>query len=191
MEKKLYPLYKNPSWLAKQYLVDRKSLREIAASLNTTYTTIKRWLWKFGIPTRSVSEARSIKRWGQFGPANPMWGKNGALSPRWKGGKSNERALFITTQQWKKARAQVWKRDKETCQRCNKKRTKETKKPKDFHIHHIVRFAIKHLRATPSNLVLLCKKCHEFVHSKQNKNRDFLKGKARYPAKKKKLNTHS
>ena len=31
------------------------------------------------------------------------------------------------------------------------------------------------LRAEPDNLVLLCKKCHLFVHSRKNKTSEFIK----------------
>jgi len=34
----------------------------------------------------------------------------------------------------------------------------------------------KELRTDPNNLVLLCEVCHNFVHSKLNKNREFLGG---------------
>ena len=40
-----------------------------------------------------------------------------------------------------------------------------------FNIHHIVSFANKDLRTDPNNLVLLCFKCHKWVHSKANKNK--------------------
>lgn len=189
MQKLPLSLHRNPSWLAKQYLVNKKSLREIAEMTEVPFRTIKRWLDKFGIPLRSQSESRSVKYWAEVGPANPMWGKLGALNSNWKGGLATERDTFYSTQKWKKTRAKVWKRDNATCQRCNKKREHKTNKRNNFHIHHIKSFAIKHLRAKLSNLVLLCKKCHEFVHSKKNKNRDFLKGTVKYTNKKKNLNT--
>ena len=43
-----------------------------------------------------------------------------------------------------------------------------------FHIHHVVSFADKELRAEPSNLVLLCEACHQFVHSRENLTREYL-----------------
>jgi predicted HNH restriction endonuclease len=44
-----------------------------------------------------------------------------------------------------------------------------------FHIHHVVSFMVRELRAEPDNLVLLCKKCHLFVHSRKNKTSEFIK----------------
>ena len=44
----------------------------------------------------------------------------------------------------------------------------------DLHIHHIVSFADTDLRAEVSNLVLLCVKCHRFVHSKNNITQEYL-----------------
>lgn len=43
-----------------------------------------------------------------------------------------------------------------------------------FHIHHVVSFADKELRAEPSNLVLLCEACRQFVHSRENLTREYL-----------------
>lgn len=42
------------------------------------------------------------------------------------------------------------------------------------HIHHIVSFAVKGLRAEVTNLALLCVACHRYVHSKRNVDREYL-----------------
>jgi len=67
---------------------------------------------------------------------------------------------------WKSACSYVYKRDNAQCVRCSSK--------DDLHIHHIVSFADTDLRAEVSNLVLLCVKCHRFVHSKKNINGEFI-----------------
>jgi len=67
---------------------------------------------------------------------------------------------------WKSACSYVYKRDNAQCVRCSSK--------DDLHIHHIVSFADTDLRAEVSNLVLLCVKCHRFVHSKKNMIGEFI-----------------
>ena len=49
----------------------------------------------------------------------------------------------------------------------------------NLHVHHIVTFANKKLRADIDNLVLLCAKCHRFVHSKKNNNREYTREEVR------------
>jgi 5-methylcytosine-specific restriction endonuclease McrA len=101
-----------------------------------------------------------------------MWNKRGELNPRWLGGVTPERQSFYTSKEWKAACSFVWKRDHATCRRCGIHRDESKDIP--FHIHHIVSFADKNLRADPSNLVLLCETCHQFVHSKRNTKNEFL-----------------
>jgi len=101
-----------------------------------------------------------------------MWNKKGELNPNWKGGVTLERQEFYISRQWKKVCQDVWKRDNATCQRCFIKR-KETDIP--FHIHHIKSFSDKQLRADKNNLLLLCEVCHQWVHSKSNLKKEFIK----------------
>lgn len=74
--------------------------------------------------------------------------------------KARERRVCKTLE-WKKARKFVWKRDGGICKDCG------TSKPRmQMHIHHIVSFQNKELRADPNNLILLCNDCHIKRHSK-------------------------
>jgi hypothetical protein len=148
------------------------STKEIATMFNVTDGAIIFWLHKHNIPRRSTSQARAIKHWGLTGSKNPMWNKCGELSPQWKGGVTPDRQSFYLTEEWKKVCSLVWKRDKSTCQKCNLHRGNLSRN--SFHVHHIVPFDNTHLRATESNLVLLCIKCHRFVHSKRNINNEFI-----------------
>lgn len=163
--------FREKGWLEREYLVNLRSAKEIAVQFSVHENAIFFWLAKHGIPRRSVAEARAIKHWGSPGEANGMFGKRGAEVPNWQGGISPERAACYSSIEWSKAVRVVWKRDCGTCQRCSAKANDEAK----MHIHHIVGFAVKELRAEPTNLVLLCIKCHHFVHSKRNKEREFLK----------------
>jgi transposase-like protein len=100
-----------------------------------------------------------------------MRGRKGPLSTNWKGGVTPERQAFYSSTEWRRAARQVWRRDKRTCQRCARlyRFGGET-----FDIHHVVPFECRELRAVLSNLVLLCEKCHFWVHSRANIGKDFI-----------------
>lgn len=100
-------------------------------------------------------------------------GKKPNEHPLWKGGITPERQSVYSLTEWVEAVKIVWKRDKAICQRCNKKHnTKENRGT--FHIHHIISFEIKKYRTNQNNLLLLCKKCHLWVHSKKNINHKYI-----------------
>jgi 5-methylcytosine-specific restriction endonuclease McrA len=162
--------FRDEKWLRHHYIDLRMSTGDIAKMFEVTDAAILFWMRKHKISRRSVSNARKIKHWGNCGIDNPMWNKKGKLNPNWRGGCSPERQLFYESQEWKSACSFVWKRDKATCRRCGIKRNNKIR----FHIHHVVSFANKKLRAKPSNLILFCKRCHDFVHSKRNKNHEYI-----------------
>jgi 5-methylcytosine-specific restriction endonuclease McrA len=164
--------FREKEWLVANYINAQRSTGEIAAEFGTTDAAILFWLRRHEIPRRTVAQARAIKHWGQEGEDNPMWNKRGELNPRWLGGVTPERQDFYTSRAWKDACRTVWGRDKGICQRCGIKHKEALDIP--FHIHHIVSFADKDLRAEPGNLVLLCEVCHWFVHSRRNLNGEFL-----------------
>lgn len=164
--------FREHKWLTQNYVVLQRSAGEIAAEFGVTDAAVLFWLRKHLIPRRSVSEARSIKHWGSSGADNPMWNRRGELNPRWLGGITPDRQAFYVSREWKSACSLVWKRDKAKCRRCNLHKNNSPDMP--FHIHHIVSFADKKLRADTSNLVLLCEACHHFVHSKKNINHEYL-----------------
>ena len=101
-----------------------------------------------------------------------MYGRNGADNPNWKGGVTPERQALYSSQEWASVVQQVWQRDQATCQRCGLKAG--TRGGDSFHIHHIISFAVKDLRLDLDNLVLLCRDCHSWVHSKANTGKEFL-----------------
>jgi len=164
--------YWNHEWLYAQYIILQKSSAEIAADEKCHPNSILLYLKRFSIPRRSTSEVRKIKHWGCEGKDNPMFGKIEELNGNWKGGITAERQAFYVSQEWKKVSRKVWKRDKGFCQRCGIERRESEDV---LHIHHIVSFEDVLLRAELNNLILLCKKCHNFVHSKENVNNDFIK----------------
>lgn len=104
-----------------------------------------------------------------------MRGRTGASNPHWKGGATPERQAFYRSNEWKAACKAVWHRANACCERCGADyRTVRREHGPKFHVHHIVSFAVRELRAVVSNLVLLCAGCHRFVHSRANAGREFL-----------------
>lgn len=166
-------LFRDKEWLHQEYIVKQRSTGDIASQFNVSDASILFWLRKHNIPRRSVKEAREIKHWGLEKGKNPMYGRFGASNPRWRGGITADRQAFYSSQEWAEIVKQVWQRDKATCQRC---KARANGGPA-FHIHHIVSFEVKELRADITNLILLCGDCHRWVHSKANVNRDFIKEK--------------
>jgi len=164
--------FRDKDWLTREYVEQGRSSGDIAKQFGVTDNAIHFWLHKHGIRRRTTSEARKLKRWGASGSDNPMWNKRGELNPRWLGGVTPERQAFYNSDEWKQACAFVWKRDRACCCRCGLSRQDRLDMP--FHIHHIVSFAVRLLRADPSNLVLLCEVCHHFVHSRRNVNGEYL-----------------
>jgi len=162
--------YWDKKWLINEYITLGKSSSDIAKEQGCLDTNIQYFLKKFGIKTRSISEARKKKYWGQVGVDNPMWNKRGELNPRWLGGITPERQSFYVSKEWKTACSKVWKRDNATCRRCRMKRNSDM----PFHIHHIKSFKNMETRADIDNLILLCEACHQWVHSKGNKNNDYI-----------------
>ncbi len=159
-------------YLLAQYSTMEKSASEIAAEHGCKANNILYWLHKHNIPRRSIHEARQVKHWGLVGASNGMYGKTGAENPNWRGGITPERQALYSSEEWATVVVKVWKRDEATCQRCREHKTAGM----EFHIHHIKGFACVELRTYTPNLVLLCDKCHHFVHSKANTEKEFICG---------------
>lgn len=160
----------NKEWLIQKYLIECLSTTEIAEISGCNHRNISFWMKKHNIKGRSISESRKVKYWGQSGEDNPMWNKKGELNKNWKGGITEDRQLFYVSQEWKKTCSGVWKRDNATCQRCEIKECEGV----PFHIHHIVSFKQKEIRGEINNLILLCKICHDWVHSNKNINKEYI-----------------
>lgn len=100
-------------------------------------------------------------------------GIKGQNHPCWKGGLTPERQKVYSSLEWVESVKKVWKRDKAICQNCGKHHNTE-KNRGNFHIHHIISFQNKDTQTKVDNLVLLCKKCHIWVHSKKNTKNKFI-----------------
>lgn len=190
-------------WLEAEYLEKGKGANEIAKEIGRDPKRVWEWIRDYGIPTRPrgsdknqqfkkgdespfkgrthTREARERFRQLRLEDGRVPYLKNGkhwlkhknAKHPNWKGGLTPERQAFYASDEWKVAVKEVWKRDNAICQRCGKSHNGD-RNGGAFHIHHIVSFSIKSLRSDPENLVLLCKNCHLFIHSKKNINKDYI-----------------
>ena len=159
------------AWLFGEYSEKGRSAADIAKEQGCTENAILFWLHKQGIPRRTVSQARKVKHWGASGPDNPMYGHKGVESAAWKGGITPERQGFYASPDWAVAVKAVWKRDKAICQRCGKRARGQKG---SFHIHHRITFAVRDIRANIDNLVLLCRTCHLWAHSKANSKKVYI-----------------
>jgi hypothetical protein len=160
-------------WLRERYQ-SGGNCYSIAEECGVTPNTVWNYLVKFGIQTRTATESviLSGKPRGAKGERNGMFGRRGPASSNWKGGATPERQAFYQTAEWATACSEVWRRDDASCQRCGVRKTSEDQ---EFCVHHIVTFAVKELRAEVTNLVLLCKPCHLWVHSNANEQRRFIR----------------
>lgn len=99
-----------------------------------------------------------------------------SLNPNWKGGITPDRQTFYRSREWKAVSVAVWTRANGCCERCGLDlRAVDRREVGTFHVHHIVAFAVRELRAEVTNLALLCRECHWFVHSAANVGHEYLK----------------
>lgn len=194
----------NKQWLEEQYFVLNKSANQIAREIGRDSKRVWEWIREYGLETRKrgtnygqhfkkgmigtmtgkkhspetkaklkeLSIADGRVPWGKGN--EPYWkGKTGEKHPSYKGGLTPERQSCYSSQEWVEAVKTVWHRDNATCQRCGVHHNTEEQRG-NFHIHHIVSFQVRESRTEPSNLILLCKPCHKWVHSKKNVNKELL-----------------
>lgn len=190
-------------WLIDQYITQGKDANQIGREIGRDGKSVWNWMTGYGIPTRprgydtshlpkdgsvwrgkkhSMTTKKKLSAlaledgrvpWGKDN--KPYWiGKKGVQHPSYKGGLTPERQAVYISSEWVDAVKKVWARDNATCQRCGVHHN-TAKTRGNFHIHHIVSFQCKALQTEPSNLVLLCKACHKFVHGKHNTERKFIK----------------
>lgn len=187
-------------WLEEQYIVKRMDCVQIGHLVKRDPKSVWNWMKDFGIPTRGRGTVRddrgairpkgrklteehkdlirqARKRDGRI-PAHingVHWMKvTGRKPASWKGGITPQRQAFYATQEWKDAVVAVWHRDDAKCRKCRLDHRFIDRTKTKFHVHHVDSFQISERRAEPDNLVLLCDKCHRWVHGKLNKEKVFL-----------------
>lgn len=191
------------NWLIDQYITQGKDANKIGREIGRDGHSVWNWLVGYGIQTRPRGfdtshlpkdgstfkgkkhslETREKMRDASIADGRVPFLKNGEHwlksvekkdHPNWKGGFTPDRQSVYASEEWVDAVKAVWARDNAICQRCGKSHNEEINRG-NFHIHHIVSFQVKELRTEVDNLVLLCKECHKYVHSKKNTDRLFIK----------------
>ena len=162
--------YWDKEWLFNEYITKEKTADQIANENGCISANIHYFLKKFGIKTRSMREIRSKKYWGSSGEQNGMYGRCGEDNPHWLGGLTPERQELYASSEWADIVKAIWKRDKAKCGRCDTYKANDI----EMHIHHIITFAVKDMRCELDNLMLVCKKCHNWIHSKKNVHGHFI-----------------
>ena len=202
--------HREKDFLYKEYIENNRSADDIARELKIDQKTVWTWLKKHNIQTRArgTDYGQNFKK-GQVssfkGKTHTLENKQkireqrlkdgrvpylkdgihwlhhkGAISPNYKGGVTPERQSLYSSLKWTNSVKEVWKRDNATCQNCGFKNI--GKERIEFHIHHLLPFAeYRHLRCDTDNLVLICKKCHLWVHSNGNNENKFLPKKGELP----------
>lgn len=198
-------------WLYEQYVVKGRTANDIAKEVNRDSKRVWEWIRDYGIETRKrgygdtsvwfkegeesafkwhhhTKEVKEQQRQRRLNDGHvpylvngEHWLKQKGKHPAsWRGGVTPERQAVYSSPKWKKAVKEVWKREDATCQLCGKRQNES--RDELFHIHHIYPFAdYPRLRTNPDNLVLLCRECHLFVHSKENIDRKFRLKEMRLP----------
>lgn len=197
--------YNRRDWLFNQYITKGRTGKDIGEEVGKDPSTVLSWLKKHGIKTRSrggknssgsfsknhklwlgkkhTQESKDKIRQARIEDGHVPYLRNGKHwlesvntkdHPMYKGGISPERQTLYSSKKWTKCIDAVWARDCNTCQKCYQFHEDKNNRS-DFHIHHIINFSHEEFRLDISNLVLLCRGCHSWVHSKENINKEFIK----------------
>lgn len=135
---------------ARLYVQEEKSTPEIAQALGVTPTTVSTWLKSAGIEARQVCTLSTRKKLRQANLGSKRW--------NWKGGITPDRVRLRISLDMKLAREACFKRDDYTCRDCGQRGGK-------LNAHHIWPFqSYPELKFEVSNLLTMCKRCHDAFH---------------------------
>lgn len=145
---------KDAEWLRHAHIEQGLTVEQIADSQHVSRRIVSYWMVQHGIPLQSAYR-----------------GSPGARNGAWKGGVTPERQRLYKAGHWRQFSQSIYERDGFLCQRCHSSK----KQRRGLHAHHLKSWADNPaLRFDPANLVTLCHKCHKFVHSSANVNREFI-----------------
>lgn len=163
--------FRESDYLVREYIHAGRSAGDIAKEHGVTESAILHWLRRHAIKRRNVAQARKLKRWRLSGSANGMFGRTGARNPRYIDGSSPERQRLYSQASGKEFVRRIYERDGYKCQRCDSPHSKRNR----LHAHHLKGWAgHPELRFDPNNVLTLCSDCHNWVHSKRNKDHAFI-----------------
>jgi len=132
------------------YINEQLSTIEIAEKLRVIATTVGVWLERAGVKRRKGPTKRIREK---------LWKAN--LAPKrynWKGGISDERRRERSSMYMREARDACFQRDDYTCRGCGQRGGR-------LNAHHSWPFQrFPELKYEVSNLVTLCRKCHDAFH---------------------------
>lgn len=159
--------FRDREFLYQKYVVEKKSLPEIAKEMNCSDDCVVNWLKKHNIQRRTKSEALT----GKPKPAYmiPIFRERarkqfaGAKNPNWKGGVTSKHHSFRTSSDYSIFQKAIWERDNYTCALCS-----SWKKPQVHHIYPLWHSWDRRLDLT--NGITLCKNCHEDIRGKELKH---------------------
>jgi len=135
---------------ARLYEQEEKSTPEIAQALGVRPSTISSWLKAAGIETRQSCTVSTREKLRQANLGAKRW--------NWKGGITPDRVRLRISLDMKLAREACFKRDDYTCRDCGQRGGK-------LNAHHIWPFqSYPQLKFEVSNLLTLCKRCHDAFH---------------------------
>lgn len=139
------------------------STSEIAKALGSTASTVRRWLVRHGIETRSCGSQKGHKRNTEEAKRKMSAARVGRFrgpeSPAWKGGisRSDPDRNRYPAKQWSRL---VKERDGYKCRECGCA-------DGVLHSHHIKRWMdYPELRYDVDNGITLCEPCHQKAHGK-------------------------
>lgn len=197
-------LHLDRDWLYLKYVTEGLSTYQIGKIVERNPKNVYQKLVDFGIPTRPrglnlkngdcymmqenvvnpfsgrqhteetkriLSKKASCEKPHLRGKRNGMSGRTGESNPHFIDGSSPERQRLYASGVWKEFVRNTLKRDGYKCVRCGAAHQTTNA----LHAHHIKAWAgNKELRFNADNVITLCKKCHNWVHSKQNADKDYI-----------------
>ncbi len=153
--------WQTEDYLRSKYVDERLSTIAIADLVQSTPSTVKTWLEKFGIDRRGQGSHWKGQRLSESARRKMSAAKKGrylgADNPNWKGGEVSDDARQRRSYKAKKWRETVLERDNFTCQECGS--------TEQLHVHHILPFADHPERRWDiNNGLTVCVSCHEKIH---------------------------
>lgn len=173
-----------PEYLAQKYIAEKVSCSAIAQESGWSEELVRKYLLRYGIPARTLSEARALRgpvvtrvkmsSWWVGKKHSPAaiekmrafqqnaYHPTGPDSSRWKGGITPIAKKIRNSQANREWKTAIFERDRYECQKCGKRGNR-------FQVHHIENFSSifdtdDRLLFDTDNGIAFCKDCHALFH---------------------------